>query len=263
MPHPGGRRSKKTEQTVNALLKAIATGAPYVICCKAVGIHFDTFMGWRQTDPGFAVKVEQTAAKAALRLLGKIEAQATNNFAACSWILERRFPELFSRPEVQLNLQTNVVQNNLTITIAPQEARAIEAEALPVRERVRELFANYRPALSTGGNGEGKRTVEVEVDAVKAEELAPIVRKEGEENSPVFWARFAGGTGERRVDKATAIFAVKVIVDEVCGAGRGNQALVAFKTEPIDVADVISVIERLCGGPAGWQHLQKKAGLAS
>src|SRR5215470_12072855 len=124
---PMGRRSKKTEQTINALLKAIATGAPYVICCKAVGIHFDTFMGWKQTDPEFAAKVEQTSAKAAMRLLGKIEAQATNNFSACAWILERRFPELFSRPEVQLNLQTNVVQNNLTITIAPQEAKEIEA----------------------------------------------------------------------------------------------------------------------------------------
>jgi hypothetical protein len=68
-----------------------------------------------------------------MRLLGKIEARATNNFSACAWILERRFPELFSRPEVQLNLQTNIVQNNLSITISPEEVREIEAEAVPCR----------------------------------------------------------------------------------------------------------------------------------
>jgi hypothetical protein len=36
-------------------------------------------------------------------------------------------------------LATNVVQNNLTITIGPQEAREIEVVAEPVRESVREL----------------------------------------------------------------------------------------------------------------------------
>jgi hypothetical protein len=43
------------------------------------------------------------------------------------------------------------------------------------------------------------------------------------------------------------------------GHGLGNQAIVAFKSEPIAVSDVLSVIERLCGGPAGWQYLQRKA----
>ena len=52
------------------------------------------------------------------------------------------------------------------------------------------------------------------------------------------------------------------IVNETVGRGLGNQAIVAFKNEPITVADVLAVIERLCGGPAGWQHLQRKAGLS-
>jgi hypothetical protein len=137
--HPGGRPTKKTEQTVSALMQVIATGAPYVICCRAVGIHFDTFMGWKQTDAEFAAKVEQASAKAALRLLGKIEKQADQNFAAASWILERRFPEIFSRPEVQLNLiqQNNLTENHLTITISPEEVREIEDAASPEREKVR------------------------------------------------------------------------------------------------------------------------------
>ena len=97
---PMGRRTKKTEQTVNALLEAIATGAPYTICCAAVGIHYDSFMTWKREDPEFAAKVEQVASRAALRLLGKIEKHSDENFAASAWILERRFPQDSSRPEV-------------------------------------------------------------------------------------------------------------------------------------------------------------------
>jgi hypothetical protein len=63
--------------------------------------------------------------------------------------MERRWPELFSRPEVQLNL---IQQNNTTVNILPsQEIREIEAVAEPVRTSVREMFDRYKP---NHGNGE-------------------------------------------------------------------------------------------------------------
>ena len=94
-------------------------------------------MDWKRTDPDLAARVEKTAAQSAMRLLGKIETHAQENFAAASWILERRFPELFSRPEVQLNLiqQNNVTENRLSITISEQEVREIEDEAAPERKK--------------------------------------------------------------------------------------------------------------------------------
>jgi hypothetical protein len=62
---------------------------------------------------------------------------------------------------------------------------------------------------------------------------------------------------------ASDIVKISAIVNEAVGRGLGHQAIVAFKTtEPITVADVLAVIERLCGGPSGWQHLQKKAQIA-
>jgi hypothetical protein len=131
-------------------------------------------MTWKREDVEFAAKVEATAAKAALRLLSKIEAHAQDNFAAASWILERRFPELFSRPEVQLNLQTNVVQNNLSIVVAPEELREIEAQAAPSRDKVRRMFAAYRPGL---GNGSGQSAAAVSPpDTGQKKSLPPIVR---------------------------------------------------------------------------------------
>ena len=64
------------------------------------------------------------------------------------------------------------------------------------------------------------------------------------------------------MSKEVAIYVAATIVNETIGHGFGNQAIVAFKSEPITVSDVLSVIERLCGGPAGWQLMQRKAKLA-
>jgi hypothetical protein len=150
-----GRPTKRTPQLEEDLLKAVATGAPYAICCASVGISLDCFMDWKRADPDLAERVEKTAAQSAMRLLSKIQKHATDNFAAASWILERRFPELFSRPEVQLNLiqQNNTTVNALSITITPEEVRDIEAVMEPVRASVREMFDRYRP---NHGNGEGR-----------------------------------------------------------------------------------------------------------
>jgi hypothetical protein len=70
------------------------------------------------------------------------------------------------------------------------------------------------------------------------------------------------GASDRIVEKSTAIYVAKTIVDEAVGGGRGNQAIVAFKAEPVTVSDVLAVIDRFCGGtPVGWQLLQRKAGI--
>jgi hypothetical protein len=103
------------------------------------------------------------------------------DWRAAAWSLERAFASDFCRPEFQLNLATNVVQNNLTITISPQEVREIEATAEPVRESVRKMYEQYRPSLGNGngnGNGHGERTVDVAAEPVRAEDLAPITSKE-------------------------------------------------------------------------------------
>jgi hypothetical protein len=65
-----------------------------------------------------------------------------------------------------------------------------------VRQSVKALYAAYRPLQGNGDSG--KRTVEVEVEAIKPEDLAPIVRKEGEENSSAFWACSPAGRGNVR-----------------------------------------------------------------
>jgi hypothetical protein len=105
-----GRPTKRSKKIVAELLEAISAGAPYTLACKAAGIHHDTFQNWRRCDQEFALQVEQVAARGALKRLKKIEQHGEDNFAALSWMLERRYPEMFSKPEVQLNVG---IQNNV------------------------------------------------------------------------------------------------------------------------------------------------------
>jgi len=75
--------------------------------------------------------------------------------AGVCWMLERRYPSQFAKPEIQLSFQHNsFTQNNLQINITRAEFKEIEAEATPVRENVKKMFAQYRPALPSNGHGD-------------------------------------------------------------------------------------------------------------
>jgi hypothetical protein len=245
------------------MLATARSGLPLKFVAQAGGIAYDVFLDWRGRDPEFDRALEEARLASVqerwkqIMKLGKGTQEKPGDWKALAWSLERTEPSSFARPELQLSLQANIVQNNLTITIAPEEVREIEAQAEPVRQKVREMMAAYRPGLGNG-NGHGERTVDVPPSPVKPEELEPITSKA---DKPEFWFAFASGSGMRPVSKEVAIYVASTIVNETVGRGIGNQAIVAFKSEQPTVADVLAVIDRLCGGPAGWQHLQKKAGI--
>jgi hypothetical protein len=62
-----------------------------------------------------------------------------------AWFLERRYPERFAKPEIQLSFSNSYSQNNLTINIGASEAKELEKEASPVRTKITEMFRHYRP----------------------------------------------------------------------------------------------------------------------
>jgi hypothetical protein len=248
------------------MLATARSGLPLKFVAQAGGIAYDVFLDWRGRDPEFDRALEEARLASVqerweqIMKLGNGTEEKPGDWKALAWSLERTEAASFARPEVQLNLiqQNNVTENHLSITISSQEAKQIEAQAEPVREKVRKMVAAYR--LGQGnGNGSGVRTVDVQAEPVEKppEDLTPITSKD---DKPEFWFQFCG-SGERAVSKEVAIYVAATIVNETVGRGLGQQAIVAFKTEPIKVADVLSVIERLCGGPAGWQHLQRKANL--
>jgi len=71
---------------------------------------------------------------------------------ATGWLIERQYPTQFSKPEIQISLSNSFNQtvNVLSITIAPQEIREIEAIAESVRASVKERLRQYRPSQRNG-----------------------------------------------------------------------------------------------------------------
>ena len=136
-----GRPTKRTKKLVDELLDASRSGAPYNIACAAVGIHPDTFGDWRRRDPAFAREVDQVAAQGALRRLKKIEQHGEENFAALAWLLERRYPQEFSRPEVQLNLaiQNNTAGPTNVVVLGPERASLLANRCQEIREKTKQL----------------------------------------------------------------------------------------------------------------------------
>jgi hypothetical protein len=256
-----GRPTKRTPQLEKALMTAIGTGAPYRIACMACGISEDVFANWRRADLVFAEQVERVAGQTALRLLQKIEAQGKENFSACAWLLERRFPESFSRPEVQLNLiqQNNVTQNYLSISITAGEYAGIEAVADPVRQSVASMFSQYKPGLI--GNGEGADVKEAVASSVQQPAKPPVItHQSGDEKRASFWRTLVSSDPEKTlVARETATFVCRTILAEVLGY-RASGAKIEFKDDPLRLCDVLGAIDKLCEGPGGWQVMQKKAG---
>jgi transposase len=111
-----GRPTKRTKAVVKVLFDAIKEGVPYKLACMAAGITYECFNNWRQNDPDFDRQVEELVAKPAIDLFKIIREQAPETWQAGAWTLERRFPEMFAKPEAQLNIvaQAAVVNGNST-----------------------------------------------------------------------------------------------------------------------------------------------------
>jgi hypothetical protein len=140
-----GRPTKRTVALEQKLLDAISRGAPYRIACSACGISEDAFAHWRRKDPAFQRRVDEADGKMALRLLGKIEKHSDETFAAAAWMLERKFPESFSRPEIQLMAAHNhTVVNSLSITISAEQARELATRSGAMTTRVAKLFSDWQ-----------------------------------------------------------------------------------------------------------------------
>jgi hypothetical protein len=280
MPHvktgkPVGRPSKKNTQALARILKVARTGLPLKFAAQAGNIDLDTLGQWRARDPEFALALSQArlaAVEEKWKLIQKaaedrVDADGkllkAGDWRSLAWSLERAYPAEFARPEVALNvgLQNNVTQNHLTIVVSPDEIRELEEEAQPVRQKIKEMYAAYRPALGNGnGDVRGKDVAVVVLPSVKTEELAPIVRKEGDENSSAFWNQFVTGDSTRPVERATAVFVVRTVVSERLGAHRCGE--IRLEGGTVTVEDVLHLIDKKVGtgDPAGWRHLLKKAG---
>jgi transposase len=248
-----GRPTKRTPEMEKALLAAVETGAPYRIACLACGISDDAFAEWRRKDPVFAAQVAQASGKTALRLLKKIEKNADENFSAAAWILERRFPESFSRPEIQLaqvHHQTSITHNSLVISA--EMAGALSARSVPIHAKVEQLFASQAREASLK-LPEGAVTG----DLPAAEMKLPLLTMPPAPVPSHWWGQLVCGDNTREVERETAIKICRMILEDVVGKQRAQSTSVEFAPGSILLRDVHSKLEAVCGA-RGWAALTKR-----
>jgi hypothetical protein len=155
-----GRASKQTPARVRKICNALAMGLNDEEAALVAGITDVTMTLWRR-DPLFVEKIKGAVALRLYKRLQRIEA-GVEGWQGTSWCLDRQYPTRFSKPEIQISLNNSFNQtvNALSITIAPQEIREIEAVAEPVRQSVKALYATYRP---NQGNGDANGSVSMAV----------------------------------------------------------------------------------------------------
>jgi hypothetical protein len=78
---------------------------------------------WCNNDERFREQVALAEAEAIKANLETIKAASRDNWPAAAWLLERRHPELFARPEVQLNVG---VQNNMNAPVSANDGNSFE-----------------------------------------------------------------------------------------------------------------------------------------
>jgi hypothetical protein len=260
------RPTKKNAQAIARILKVARTGLPLKFAAQAGDISDEALSQWRAKDPEFNRALSQarlTAVEERWKLIKRAAEGYKDNppdWRAAAWALERTFAAEFARPEFQLNLQTNsVTQNFLSISISGSEAKSIEAEAGPIRERVAQMISQYRPTAF--GNGDG-RVQDVEATPTSAPiqqpaEPAVIEHKAGDEKRQAFWRMLVSSDPETAlVARETALFVSGVILRELLGF-RAKSTPIEFDDDPVRLADMFALLERLA---EAWQLMQRKAG---
>lgn len=92
---------KRSEKKIAALVEAIETGVSIESACSIAGIHRSTWYEWRER-PEIRERLDRALANAETALLSSIRDAGRDDWRAAAWILERRYPETWSkRSEVQ------------------------------------------------------------------------------------------------------------------------------------------------------------------
>ena len=105
-----GRPTKRSPQVEAELFRHLETGCPINLACEACGISPTAFCEWRRIDAEFGRRAEQVIAQGLCSNVASIRRQGQKAWQGLAWLLERRLPVEFARPETQLTVgvQANI-----------------------------------------------------------------------------------------------------------------------------------------------------------
>lgn len=102
-----GRPTKRTPETVAALLGGLRKGYPKVTAAAVAGIGYSTLNTWENSNEEFREAVKSAELEGKARLLDKV--RESDTWQSAAWMLERRWPEEFaqrSKVDMTVDLQS-------------------------------------------------------------------------------------------------------------------------------------------------------------
>jgi hypothetical protein len=100
---PGGRLTKRTPETADAICRAVAKGMPFNFACHIAGICLSSFHDWKAKDPAFREQIEAAIARGIEKRLAIIEEMAATDWRCCAWWLEHCQPQHFARNRLEIS----------------------------------------------------------------------------------------------------------------------------------------------------------------
>jgi len=107
--------SKKTPETIDAILKHAESGAPMNACCKAAGITPKTWDNWCEEDPELEERFAAIRERQRSAVLKDLKAAGARDWRALDAWLLRSFPADYSpKAEIKVDASTKVVVVQMT-----------------------------------------------------------------------------------------------------------------------------------------------------
>lgn len=99
----GRPRSEMTEEAIEAILKTVRLGLHPDRAAQAHGVSPGTLRSHRKRHPEFATAIKEAEAAAEQGFLGRILRHTEKQWTAAAWMLERRWPERWTKREVVID----------------------------------------------------------------------------------------------------------------------------------------------------------------
>jgi hypothetical protein len=102
-----------------------------------------TIVRARSSAEGFCLRIKKAELAKRAECLARVRAGTGSNWQGTAWFLERRWPTVYSKPEVQLQVTNQIGPqfNNVTI-LAPKIARELQAREVVLDAEVTELLGS-------------------------------------------------------------------------------------------------------------------------
>jgi hypothetical protein len=104
-PHNRMRSERKrTPKMLNAICELVRNRLSWRHAGEKLHLHHSTIGRWRNELPDFDAAILAAEAEFIEAQVANIRTAAKTSWQASAWLLERKFPESFSQPQVQLNM---------------------------------------------------------------------------------------------------------------------------------------------------------------